>query len=310
MEYTNRYKWPEEICRAIIADNYSDPNEQPSDYSATTLISPIQKVTLERRYPDKLKVFDVADRLWAFMGQVAHEVLEKTWVEQAGSLAEQRFYAEIKDIVISGKIDCYANQQIRDYKTTKAYKIIKGDYSQWEQQLNIYAYLCAINGLVVDNLCVYAIILDWKQQETRKQNYPQAPIVKIPLRLWSFEEQDAFVRDRVHLLENAKELSDEDLMKVCPCSDAERWADIKDHAVMKVGSDRAVKSCSTQGEAAQSLSEYQARGKQGYYIKTRYSPPTRCLHHCASSPVCLQFKQYQKENGVDGEFEEEGPMVF
>lgn len=136
MKFTNTNNLPQEIVNAIIKDRYIDENEEPSDYSATTLISPVQQTILKKRYPDNHIIRDVTDYYWAFIGSIAHTVLEEAWRESMGSIVERRIYAEVDNTTISGKIDCYHNGEIRDYKSTKAYKIIKGDYSDWEKQLN------------------------------------------------------------------------------------------------------------------------------------------------------------------------------
>ena len=130
--YTNKHGLPEEVVRAIMKDRYTDPDEEPSDFSATTLVAPIQQTILKRRYPDQHIIRDVVDYFWAFIGSIAHSVLEEAWHESIGSIVEKRLYIEVAGKSVSGKMDCYHNGEIRDYKSTKSYKIMKCFYRDWE----------------------------------------------------------------------------------------------------------------------------------------------------------------------------------
>jgi len=291
MKFTNTNNLPQEIVNAIIKDRYTDENEEPSDYSATSLISPVQQTILKKRYPDNHIIRDVTDYYWAFIGSIAHTVLEEAWRESMGSIVERRIYAEVDNTTISGKIDCYHNGEIRDYKSTKAYKIIKGDYSDWEKQLNIYAYLCSKNGLSVERLRIYAFLLDWKKHEIHKNKYPKCPIVEIPLRLWSQEEQEQYIQNRIMKLKCAETLSDDKLAEIYPCSENEMWQDVKDYCIKKAGAQRATKVFETEEEAAKYLKELSA----DYFIEKRLTKKTRCLEYCQVSHIC---KQNNKEEAI------------
>ena len=135
--YTNKHGLPEEVVKAIMKDRYTDNTEESFDLSASSLCNPTQKLVLERRYKNlgKLRVFDVVDRFWAFLGSIAHTVLEEAWHESMGSISERRLYMLRLGHSIAGKMDIYhaEKKQIRDYKLTKVYKIQKADYSDWEK---------------------------------------------------------------------------------------------------------------------------------------------------------------------------------
>lgn len=297
MEYTNKYNLPQEIVNAIMKDRYTDLSEEPSDYSATTLISPIQQTILKRRYPKDHIVRDVIDSYWAFIGSIAHTVLEEAWHESIGSVVEKRLYVDVLGKSISGKMDCYHNGEIRDYKSTKAYKLIKGDYSDWEKQLNIYAYLCRKNGYSVNRLRVFAFILDWKEGEiVRQKGYPECPIIEIPLRLWSEEAQEAYIKGRVQELQYADLVHDQKLAECFPCSNRDMWQDVKDYCVKKKDSDRATKVFDTMEEAEE---YYKSKDKNIFECITRYTPKTRCLKYCPISHICKQNNPTEAPVAID-----------
>jgi len=288
---TNRFNLPKEIVSALTKDRYDPKGEIEKDsVSVTTLINPIQLTTLKNRYPDSLKETDVIDYFWSFMGSIAHFILQEHGSDE--SLTEERLYTEVAGQRISGCSDHYKNETITDYKTTKVYKIMKADYSDWEKQLNLYAFIFGANGYDVKELKVIAILQDWKEHESYKQGYPQCPIVEIPLRLWSTDEQLSYISERVRLLELASHMPDEFLADTIPCSDRDMWRDIKDYAAMKEGASRASKVFDSL-EAAQ---EY-CIDKKDVIAITRYTPRTRCLKWCPVSNLCKQHKDLSEAEG-------------
>jgi hypothetical protein len=299
-KYTNKHNLPPEIIAALCKDRYITEGEEPSDYSASSLSAPVQQTILKRRYPDDYVIRDITDSFYAFLGSVSHSVLEEAWHESMGGFIEDRLYAEVLGKSLSGKPDGYRCGEIRDYKSTKAYKIIKGDHTDWEIQTNIYAYLCRKNGHSVNRLVIYAFIFDWKAGETYKNGYPASPIVEIPLRLWSEEEQYSYIYDRIQLLIEAEATEDSKLIE---CSEKECWTSELGFARMKVGVKRAIKIHST-------LEEAQAALKKGEYIQRRTTPRIRCRDYCSCANICHQNKRLtlEENGGTIGEESTEEPI--
>ena len=304
-QFTNQHNLPQEVVAAITKDRYTTEGEADSDYSASTLVAPVQKTVLERRYKGvkgKLRIFDVIDEFWAFLGSIAHAVLEEAWHASMGSIVETRLYMKMLGKTVSGKFDVYAEAlaQIRDYKTCKVYKIMKGDFSDWEKALNVYAQLLREAGKPVKEIKIVAMITDWKKGEAKyKANYPEAPIKIIPIRLWDEKEAKAYIKHRVQSLITAESLSDEEIAQQFPCTNKERWKDLKDFAIIKNDVDdngRATKSCATYEEAEQAI------GEKGWHashrIVERWTDATRCIDWCAAAPIC---HQWQAEKGDDDE---------
>lgn len=303
MIYTNRHNLPEEIVKVLTKNRYNENNEDLGDYSATTLVAPIQQTILKRRYPDKLKTFDVIDMFHSFVGSIAHKVLEEHGSD--ASLVEKRFYANVLGKKISGQVDHYKDGVITDYKSTKAYKIMNGDFSDWEQQLNIYAWLARANSFEVNKLRIFAFILDWKNTEAYKKDYPKCPIVEIVLDLWDMTIQTAYVNAAVDdLIYNHNRL-DEDLPQ---CTPREMWQDVKDFAIVKNGSTRARK-CFTDAKTAKSHLATMAN-KSDYEVIKRMTARTRCLYHCPVSNLCAQNRKLLTEEGGDVGEIDATPTIF
>lgn len=282
-QLTNRHNLPPEIVAALTKDRYNPDSDDIGDFSASSLIAPIQQTILKQRHKDNLAVRDVIDNFYAFVGSIAHKVLEEHGSGEA--LIEKRMFANVFDKKISGQVDHYKSGIITDYKSTKAYKIIKGGFDDWEKQLNIYSYLFQQNNLPVKELQIFAFILDWKEHETYQKDYPQIPIVRIPLRLWSNEETRAYIASRVITFDRNLVFPDEMLLQ---CTNAEMWCDIKDWALLKKdgSSKRAIKVFKTESEMLQ----YSPKCDE--YIAQRMTERTRCKSYCPVSHVCKQYQEY------------------
>ncbi len=214
MNITNQHGAPEQFVRAIQNDGYS---KGEADFSATGLLRPPQISRLESIHEDRLSN-DVADRLFALLGTGVHAVLEGHAPE--GALVEKRWFAEMDGYVVSGAIDLYHDGHVTDYKVTGTYSTMVGK-PEWEQQLNIYAWLLRENDMPIESLTICAICRDWsamkKNPHPKKSHrkYPDSPIVPMDIPLWLPRAAEDFVRQRIdlHTAEHP-----------APCTDDERWA--------------------------------------------------------------------------------------
>jgi hypothetical protein len=282
-----------------MTDHYTDPSDKPSDYSVTKLISPIQETVLKSRYDgsSKLVTHDVLDYFKSWTGSVLHNALEAAWKESMDSIVEQRFYKTIQGKVISGKVDCYeaANKKIIDYKTMALYKYTKKDFSQFEKQANLYAMLLREAGHEVEHLEIVALILDWKKQEAKyKKDYPKAPIVTIPLKLWTATEAIEYAETRVSMLEAAKQLSEEELYEQYPCSYEEKWQADKGWSIHKKGTERATKVFDNEQSAREFLTNHKTFTEETHEIRHRFGEARKCLDYCDCKMICKQYKEENK----------------
>jgi hypothetical protein len=128
----------------------------------------------------------------------------------------------IKPPRISGQTDTLSLEEkmLTDYKCTSVYAI-GTDKPEWEEQLNLYAWLWRKHGHEIERLRILTILRDWRRSEADKKfDYPQAPVVSIDIPLWGFVRQSDFVAQRVELHQEAMANPDGDLPE---CSDEDRW---------------------------------------------------------------------------------------
>lgn len=206
MRLTNKYGAPDVFISAIEADPY-DKGE--ADFSVTGLLQPPQIARLWDEHEDKI-TSDVRDEVWKLLGSGVHAVLEG----HGDGTVEQRLFSEHDGVKISGAVDLVKDGHVTDYKVTSVYTATKSLKSDWESQLNLYAWLLGKNGTETNSLTIVAICRDWTKSRRWQNNYPESPIVSIPVPLWSPERQERFVSQRI-----AIHTKDE----TTPCTDEERW---------------------------------------------------------------------------------------
>lgn len=224
MIITNKTNLPEFFARAVRENLYSRGDSQ---YSITDLINPPQIRILERLHDHEVSV-DITDMIDTFIGSAIHEKVERAGldeIQKSGSIPEileRRLFDTIDGVKISGATDCYepAEEHLWDIKTTKAGKIVWGEFLDWERQTNSYAYLMRKNGLPVSHVSIMAVVKDFNEKDRlREQDYPKYKSIVIPLRLANPEDAESYVKSRVRIHKAAAE----DISKF-PCTEKDRWS--------------------------------------------------------------------------------------
>ena len=271
MILTNEYGAPDAFVKAIEGDPYTKGG---ADFSATELLKPPQIVRLYKEHADTITT-DVRDEWWKLLGKGVHSVLEN----YGEGLREQRFFAECGGVKISGAMDLLSDDgAVTDYKVTSVFTIQRGLKTDWEQQLNIYAWLLGQNDITATSLTIVGLCRDWmKSRAEAKADYPQSPIVPIKVPLWRPERQDDFVasRVRVHTAENT-----------IPCTPEERWAR-GGHTVL--GGGLKPRSFDTLSEASNYINTKQKPGRS-FTIKEGSAKFVRCESWCSVSDHCPQWR--------------------
>lgn len=279
MKLTNKHNLPESIIKAIMNDPY---NAGPCDMSVTTLISPARKVELTRWHKDKITE-DASDKIWTLFGQAMHHVLERADNE---SITEARLSIKRQGWEISGQLDRYdptSGGSLSDYKVTSVYAVKNGHRKEWEAQLNILATLLREQSYSVDKLEIVAILRDWSNARSKGNDYPDCPVVTIPVPLWSQEKCEEYIDERIRIHQAAKS-------KLPLCTPEERWQTADVFALRKEGRKTAVKLYATEAEANEALVAAGAK----HYIEHRPGKCVRCESYCPVAEFCEQWKNSQK----------------
>jgi len=274
---TNVHGLPQSIVAAVTNDPYTGGG----DISATKLIDAPQVVNLWRQHHDKIKV-DASERVWSLLGQAVHTILERAGMRQEGMIAEQRLFAEVMGWQVSGQFDVMnlESKKISDYKVTTVYKANGND--KWTQQLNVLRWLAHQNGNPVEELEIIAIFRDWRKAEAeRNPAYPRAAIQAITVPVWSLEDTQEYIEERVALHQTAR------AGKRVDCTDEERWYSGTTYAVIKPGVSRALKVYDEHPDASVV--------PEGYVVQERPGEYKRCQHYCDVAPFCEQYARTKAE---------------
>jgi hypothetical protein len=116
---------------------------------------------------------------------------------------------------------------VMDWKTTSVWSVIYADHD-WEKPLNLYGYMRRKLGYEVKKLEVWAILRDWQKSKAKYDSggkYPRIPFVRVQLRLWSMEECEAYINERLELFDGPP----------VECTPHEKWQKPTVYKVMKKG---------------------------------------------------------------------------
>jgi CRISPR/Cas system-associated exonuclease Cas4 (RecB family) len=269
---TNRFNLPQPLVDAVNYGWYV----KAGHISVTSLLkSPRQRWLMERHGSDVVE--DVSDRIWLLLGSAVHAILQKS---HDNHLVEERLRTTVEGWTLTGQADLLDPEMVlSDYKVTSVWSVIHVDHIEWEQQLNVYAWLYQQHGFSVKRVQIVAILRDWQQSKTVEHDYPPRPVKVIEVPLWTLERQEAFVLERVRLHQASETLADDALPE---CSDEERWARPTVYAVMGRAK-RALRLHDTMDAA-----ERHAREVPGARVETRKGLSIRCERYCAVKPWCSQ----------------------
>ena len=284
MNYTNVTNLPQPIFKALT---HSDYTRGHSNRSVTQLIDSPRVRILRKEHDDDITE-DVSDMVWSVLGTSVHKMFEEHHAD--GHTVEERLYADIDGWTISGAIDLQRSEDdgtvtILDYKCTSVWSVIYGK-KEWDKQLNCYAWLAEQAGREVGGLQIVAVLRDWQRSKAKQDpNYPAAPMMVVPIPLWSQEERNAYVKERVALHQHAEY---ERLTggHIPHCTDEERWKKDESFAVKKKGNKRALRVFNSTEEAEQFMAD-----QQGLELEHRVGRCIRCDDNwCRVADWCEQYE--------------------
>jgi hypothetical protein len=289
MKLTNKHNIPQTFVNILQRPTYT---KGKAHLSVTQLINSPKIVALTKVFEDEIEQ-DVADMVWSIFGTAVHKVLEHG--KDENHRIEERLHASIDGWDISGAIDLQIIQAdgiaIRDYKTTSAWAVMN-EKVEWEQQLNIYAWLVeTVKKTKVTDVGIVAIIRDWSRRDAaNKEGYPEAPIKELPIKLWSYEERQRFVQDRISKHSECEFAMETD-QPMPLCTEEEMWEKPTSWAVKKTGGLRAKSVHYTQEDAEDALE----KAGKGYEIEVRPGERVRCANFCPVKHRCEQWSKFQQK---------------
>lgn len=287
MKLTNKHGLPGTIINVLKRPQYS---KGAAHISATELLSSPRIVQLRRQHWDEIEE-DAADMVWSLFGSALHNVLQHG--KDENHVVEERLFTEVDGWKLSGAIDLQEIEPdgviISDYKCTSVWSVMN-EKLDWQRQLNVYAYLVeTVKNLPVKAVQIVAVLRDWSAREAEtREDYPQAPIVVVPINLWDMDIRTAYIKNRIHLHSEAL-FAAESGSDMAYCTADECWEKPTTFAVKKKGNKRATLVLKTEEEALHQVSQL----GDAYVVERRPGERTRCERFCSVSPWCEQYKEYK-----------------
>ena len=288
MEFTNNTSMPDWVHKGLTFSNYNRDGIK-FDLSATKAIDSPLISRLWREHGREV-IEDSMDRVWSAWGTATHAVFEEANKANSEVLMEKRFLSEYSGKILSGQVDVYEVNTgiLSDIKTCAAFKVMKGDNTQWENQLNFCAQLMRDNGYKINKLQIVAIIKDWSAYKaSNERNYPEHPVAVIDIPLWTEETAKEYIEGRVEIHYGEGEKN---------CSDAERWIRPGRWAVMKKGRKNALRLLDSEEQCKQYIAHNKFSDDEGVSIVERKAQYVRCESYCVFNKmgVCPNYKQENK----------------
>ncbi len=282
------------IVNRLFMENDRRQNLNPNLVSVTDLIGSLKRLSFKKRVEFDYEIGDVYK---AFLGTAIHSYLEQLLSDADGIDTEFKISAQIEDIQLRGVVDAinHKEKQILDYKTTSVYKYIFADYTSFEKQLNLYRYMLYLTDSKYADYSLNAILFftDYSAKEaTRKEDYPQLPIVEIEVPTWDFNKTAQYIDGRIKLYKQINALDNTALGSLDICSPEEKMMrnGTGKYAVIKKGRKTAVRVFDNQQEA-----EYYAGKDPAYEVEYR-APKANCVDYCPVSKLGLcKFAELEKE---------------
>ena len=292
---TNNFNLPAPVMDMVARNTYTQGR---TDVNVTSFIGPPQLTSLKKKYKDQI-VVDASDQLYASMGNIIHSVLEGYGQRNDNVIVEEFLYTEDRGVTWGGHIDLREPSPeghiISDYKTAATYKVAKtlaGDHDgQWECQLNCYAQLVRRNhpDIKIAGIQTVCFLRDWsKVKAADNPEYPQAGVVVVPLSLWSEQEAEVYIDERLALWQDQEQRMDLGDPSIS-CTDEERWKKPDKWRVIFTKSG-TTKRVFDNEEMAQDFVAQEKDGAKKFDIQVTRGLPLRCTYYCEAAPFCDQYK--------------------
>ena len=312
--YTNKNNLPLALAVFLMYDKY-EYDERPNSISATGLIKPLRQLVLSKQNPDLSKTVDIADLVATRMGSAIHKGCEEAWTDtqnvknaltalgasedaidsikinppyvkhgETPVYVEQRVEKEIINFIISGKYDLVLDGTLNDYKSTSVWSyVFDSNADSYVKQGSIYKWLSP-DKITSDYVNINYIFTDWSAAKARAdvKSYPQLKTITKKYPLWSIEETENWIMNKIEAYQALADASQEDLPH---CTDEELWASETAYKYYKNPNkmDRSTKNFKTMDEA---LIRKSSDGDVGKIVTV--PGEVKACRYCSVVNICTQ----------------------
>lgn len=217
------------LIEAILSHDSYVQSKIPRSLSATTLLSPIQKVLLSKRHESSIDIkLNSASMLGVALHEYWESIVPNGFAFELDGDKYELIHQELSmnapigntGMTLTGTSDLvfFKNGSlihIGDYKSCKDYSLKKKDFSKWQQQLSIYSLLTHLT--LKKPVDTHATVFYFNKSAEATSNFPFGTIV---LELMTLKETRDFIMERALEFKKYWEVSDNDLPR---CSQIDNW---------------------------------------------------------------------------------------
>jgi len=249
--YTNVSDVPLSLA-VFLASDFYDHNDDPHTISATSLLRPLRQLILPGRLPPGEGMLSLPDMMKNRIGSAVHDAIERSWLtNHKAALAalgypsglvkrikinpdpadlvdgdipiylEQRLSRKVGKWTVTGKFDFIGEGRVQDFKTTSTWAYMsQANATKFTQQGSIYRWLDP-KKITQDEMDIIHIFTDWKAGLVKTDpKYPTQAFKKQTFPLLSEQEVDAFIRNKLRLIETYMDAPEEEIPQ---CTDEDLW---------------------------------------------------------------------------------------
>lgn len=296
MNWTNKHDLPEPLYKAIVNDKYTK-----SGWISCTSIIDSPRIRFLKYIHSRELTSDVSENVWALFGTACHHIIELAAEDCEDYMSEVPLEMEVLGKKLSGTADLYDKHKkiLYDFKVTSVWSATKKeDYSGWEAQMNIYAYMLRLLGYEVNQIIIVAILKDWHMAEVSRNFgdagiYPEVPVKEITLKMYNQQNMLKFITNRMQMHIDAEQIG-----AILPqCTERERWTKPTTYALKSPLLKRAIRVFDDIGDALAELplevqrkNAKKPRSGDKLFIETRHGRDVRCEGFCPVAQFCDQYQ--------------------
>jgi hypothetical protein len=304
----------------LAHDDY-DHSPDPYHVSATGLLKPLKCIVLGSRVTGNSDT-DIADLIPSRVGTAVHTAIESAWLSSnlKNHLLSLRYsprvveniiinptpdqltedsvpiYMELRGskkvgkYTVSGKFDFVSGGVLEDFKTTGTYGYVnQSNASKYIQQGSIYKWLHP-DIITEDYMYIQYIFTDWSAVKARSdKSYPSSRIVPQRYVLNSVQDTEAFVKQRIDLIDMYEHSPESEIPNCTPADLWERDAVFKYYKNPESRA-RSTKNFTTYHEAYSRLIQDDSVG-----VVVEVKGEVKFCSYCPALNICSQAKGYIAE---------------
>ena len=306
----------------LATDGYDfEPGAQRA-ISATSIMKPVRQILLKERLTEDVReAIDVADLIASRTGHALHDSVEKAWMQNyRQALAklgypkdmidrvvinptpedlrqrndalpiyiEKRGSRQIMGYTISGKFDMVALGELNDTKSTSTFSWTKGSKDPlYALQGSIYKWIHR-DIITSDYIKINFFFTDWQRALARNNpDYPQQRLLSHTVPIWSVEQTDAWLRNKLRELEKYAEADEKDIPF---CTKEDLWME---PPTFKYYSDPSKVTGKSTKNFTDPVEANKYRAEKGKGIVLEVSGKAKACGYCPCFPICHQKDLYE-----------------